>query len=97
MLLIPCPWCGLRSEAEFSFGGASVKFPTLDSDSQASAKTWHAAVHLRRNPEGNAQELWFHQSGCEHWFEVTRNTQTHEFVESKTELNDKQVIVHESG
>ena len=82
MLLIPCPWCGPRAEDEFSFGGAPVTFPKLDNGSIPCMQTWHEVVHLRENRKGDAQELWFHQSGCERWFKVTRNTQTHEFIES---------------
>jgi len=31
MLLIPCPWCGPRSQIEFTYGGdATVRRPALD-------------------------------------------------------------------
>jgi heterotetrameric sarcosine oxidase delta subunit len=76
MLLIPCPNCGDRSEAEFSYGGRAVKFPALDN--QSTIKNWHEVVHMRDNPAGNILELWYHQAGCECWIQVKRNVLTHE-------------------
>ena len=74
MLLIPCPNCGERDEHEFKYGGRAIQYPALDE----STPDWHKALHQRDSGE-NIRELWYHQSGCECWFEITRNLITHEF------------------
>lgn len=84
MLLIPCPNCGNRSEAEFSYGGRALRFPELVFpvlDNQSSIKSWHEVVHLRDNPADIIQELWYHQAGCECWIQVKRNSLTHEITD----------------
>ena len=49
MLLIPCPWCGPRSQVEFTYGGdATVERPPADAPEQA----WFEYVYLRDNPRG---------------------------------------------
>ena len=79
MLLIPCPWCGQRSQLEFTYGGdATVKRPLPD----APMKTWLEFVYLRDNPRGPHQELWHHSAGCRQWFKVLRDTQTHDILAS---------------
>lgn len=73
MLLIPCPWCGLREEIEFAFGGSAEHvMPPLDGGEHRAL--WHEFVHLRANPMGPHRELWFHTHGCERWVEVERDT-----------------------
>ena len=79
MLLIPCPWCGLRDESEFDYGGNHIVFPQITDPPTSSVTTWHRVIHLRENTRGNIQELWYHRAGCERWFSVIRNTQTHAF------------------
>ena len=75
MLLIPCPFCGPRDHAEFSYGGdATVEWPALD----ASEREWFEATYLRENPRGAHRELWHHVSGCRAWLVVERDTLTHE-------------------
>ena len=79
MLLIPCPWCGPRSQVEFTYGGdATVKRPPPD----APVETWFQFVYLRDNPRGPHQELWLHGAGCRQWLKVLRDTQTHEILAS---------------
>ena len=40
------------------------------------------------NFKGNHNELWHHVSGCRQWFKVSRNTFTHEILEtSKIDKN----------
>ena len=77
MLLIRCPWCGDRDETEFSYGGqAEIAYPAdpgaLD-DGQ-----WAQYLFVRDNPKGAFRERWVHTHGCRRWFEVTRDTLTHE-------------------
>lgn len=76
MLLIPCPWCGARDEAEFSYGGdASATMPPVDG--KATRHEWHAFVHLRANRCGRHHEYWHHTAGCERWLIVERDTGDH--------------------
>jgi len=79
MLRIDCPFCGLRDETEFTYGGdASRKRPQLE---EKSLNVWNEYVFLRTNPMGGHQEYWLHQHGCRSWLKVTRNTVTHEITE----------------
>ena len=36
---------------------------------------------MRDNPKGPFRERWVHSAGCRRWFEATRDTLTHEFLE----------------
>lgn len=75
MIRIPCPFCGLRDHAEFSYGGdGSITYPPLD----APAEDWHEAVFQRENIRGVQTETWQHASGCRMWLLVERDTMTHE-------------------
>ncbi|MGI8895347.1 MAG: sarcosine oxidase subunit delta [Casimicrobiaceae bacterium] len=79
MLLIPCPWCGLRNQVEFTYGGdATVKRPAADAEEAA----WFDYVYLRDNPSGPHDELWLHSAGCRQWFKVRRDTCTHAILAS---------------
>jgi methylglutamate dehydrogenase subunit B len=79
MLLIPCPWCGPRSEVEFTYGGdATVRRP----DAGAPDAEWFRYVYLRDNPMGPHDEWWLHGAGCRQWFRVRRDTHTHEILGS---------------
>ena len=79
MLLIPCPWCGPRAQAEFTYGGdATVKRPAPDAPERA----WVEFVYLRDNPAGSHDELWHHSAGCRQWLCVRRDTRTHEILGS---------------
>jgi len=78
MLLIPCPWCGPRDEAEFRYGGQSgVRYPV--SPSALSDGEWAEYLFVRDNPEGPFAERWCHASGCRRWFDVVRDTVTYEW------------------
>jgi heterotetrameric sarcosine oxidase delta subunit len=79
MLLIPCPWCGPRSQVEFTYGGdATVQRPANDAPEAA----WFDYVYVRDNPCGPHDELWLHGAGCRRWFQVRRDTRTHEILAS---------------
>ncbi len=79
MLLIPCPWCGERDEVEFSYGGqAGIAYP---SDPAAlSDEEWAEWLFVRDNPKGRFAERWVHTQGCRRWFDLVRDTVTHEFA-----------------
>ena len=79
MLLLTCPWCGPRAESEFSPGGqAHIARPVdpaaLDDDA------WGAYVFNRTNPKGRHAERWVHSHGCRRWFNVVRDTVSHEIL-----------------
>jgi heterotetrameric sarcosine oxidase delta subunit len=77
MLQITCPWCGLRDETEFSFGGeAHIARPI---DPQAlSDEAWADYLFMRKNPRGRHLEQWVHTYGCRRWFNAERNTVTYQ-------------------
>ncbi|HSB92362.1 MAG TPA: sarcosine oxidase subunit delta [Flavitalea sp.] len=76
MLYIPCPYCGRRNETEFHYGAeAGVGYP----DPNAMTDTeWAKYLHIRDNPKGWLAERWVHFAGCGRWFNLWRNTTTHE-------------------
>jgi heterotetrameric sarcosine oxidase delta subunit len=79
MLLIPCPWCGERDETEFSYGGqAEIPYPA--DPAGLSDEEWARFVFVRDNPKGRLAERWVHTHGCRRWFDVVRDTVTHEIV-----------------
>lgn len=81
MLRIPCPWCGVRDQNEFRFGGeahlARPAEPSTVTDQQ-----WVDYLYYRENPKGLHRERWLHSFGCRRWFNVVRNTVTHEITEA---------------
>lgn len=77
MLLIDCPWCGPRPEAEFTCAGEA--HPPRPRDPNAlSDGDWSDYVVMRHNQRGFHEERWWHVRGCGSWLSVTRNTLTHE-------------------
>jgi sarcosine oxidase, subunit delta len=79
MLRIPCPWCGIRDETEFRYGGqAHIKRPE-DPDALLDAE-WAEYLFMRDNPKGAFAERWVHSVGCRRWFNVKRHTLTHELL-----------------
>ena len=75
-MLVPCPWCGEREDAEFKYGGAAgVAYPA---EPEAIDDTeWARYIFHRANPKGPLKERWYHTAGCRRWFTVTRDTVTH--------------------
>jgi heterotetrameric sarcosine oxidase delta subunit len=77
MMQIACPWCGMRDEPEFIWGGtAHIAQPGLEASDQA----WGEYLFFRDNPKGVLHERWRHAYGCGQWFNVSRNTVTHEIL-----------------
>lgn len=73
---IVCPYCGARDAHEFAYLGDAA--PTRPDPSAADAvEAFHDYVHLRDNPAGPLDELWYHAAGCRRWLVVTRDTRTH--------------------
>ncbi|MCC5477801.1 sarcosine oxidase subunit delta family protein [Streptomyces barringtoniae] len=79
MLLIPCPWCGPRDEAEFHYGGqAHVPYP--EDPAALSDAEWARYLFFRDNPKGPFAERWSHAAGCRRWFNAVRDTATNEVL-----------------
>ncbi|MBQ1001505.1 sarcosine oxidase subunit delta, partial [Streptomyces sp. RK62] len=79
MLLIPCPWCGPRDEAEFHHGGqAHVPYP--EDPAALSDEEWARYLFFRANPKGPSAERWMHGAGCRRWFNALRDTSTNEIL-----------------
>jgi sarcosine oxidase subunit delta len=75
MLLIPCPYCGLRDESEFSHRGEVVDRPNPDTASDAQ---WVQYLYYRSNVRGWQREYWVHTHGCLQLFVICRHTLTQE-------------------
>jgi len=79
MMLIPCPWCGARDEAEFVCGGERGVRRSGAPDAFDDA-AWLDRMMMRDNRRGAHVELWWHAKGCGTWFAITRDTLTHEIA-----------------
>lgn len=65
----------MRDEMEFHFGGpAHVNRPAETVDDA----TWSQYLFVHENPAGLHLERWLHAYGCGRWFNIARNTLTHE-------------------
>jgi heterotetrameric sarcosine oxidase delta subunit len=79
MLRIACPWCGVRDETEFHYGGqAHIARP--ERPENLSDAEWADFLFMRDNPKGEFAERWMHTAGCRRWFNVKRHTVTHEIL-----------------
>ena len=81
MMLIPCPWCGERSELEFTHGGDASKIMP-SGDQQSDTEAWYQYVYERPNPAGEHVEFWHHSFGCNKWFKLSRDTTTNKIAGS---------------
>ena len=80
MLIIPCPHCGPRDETEFACGGeAHIARPLAEN--KITDAEFADYLFIRNNPKGIFLERWRHSAGCRRWFNVARNTVTHEIIE----------------
>jgi len=77
MLLIPCPYCGERTESEFRYGG-EAHFRRPENHLEATDEAWADYLFMRKNPKGWHRERWMHVAGCKRWFYVVRHTVTHQ-------------------
>jgi heterotetrameric sarcosine oxidase delta subunit len=76
MLLIPCPHCGPRAQAEFVYERTIDSVVPIDAEPDAAMET----LFTRTNPRGVDEELWRHTYGCRAWMVVTRNRVTNEIT-----------------
>ena len=80
MLIINCPHCGPREESEFACGGEAHIARPLAENSLTDAQ-FADYLFWRDNPKGMFLERWRHTAGCRRWFNVARDTVTHEITE----------------
>lgn len=74
MMLIPCPHCGPRAQAEFVYERTMDSIVSLDSEQSDAMER----LFSRTNPRGPDDELWRHSFGCRAWMVVRRHRVTHE-------------------
>ena len=79
MLRISCPYCGLRDQVEFQFGG-ETHITRPENPEQANDSEWANYMFYRDNIKGLHYERWVHSFGCRQWFNVARDTVTHEIT-----------------
>lgn len=80
MLLIVCPHCGPRNDAEFAYQGEVVARPPVDTDPE----TWRRYLYTKQNVSDWQTERWFHTAGCRRFLEVERHTTTNEIRRVRT-------------
>jgi sarcosine oxidase subunit delta len=73
MLLIDCPWCGVRPENEFRYGGQAHVARPVD-PSVVDDAAWAEFLYMRANPKGRHTERWRHIHGCGRFFNCVRDT-----------------------
>ncbi len=79
MLLIQCPYCGERPEAEFVYGGqAHIARP--QPSAELSDQQWTDFLYRRDNTRGPHAERWRHTHGCGRFFNALRDTTTDHFL-----------------
>ena len=76
MLLIHCPHCGPRAQAEFAYERTLDSVVTLDMPADEAI----ARLYARANPRGPDDELWRHSYGCRQWLVMRRDRRTHEIL-----------------
>jgi len=79
MIKIECPWCGIRDEEEFTYGGQS-HIARPEKPENISDEEWAGYLFNRINPKGVHMERWCHSFGCRQWINVARDTVTHEVL-----------------
>jgi heterotetrameric sarcosine oxidase delta subunit len=74
MLLIHCPHCGPRAQAEFVYERTMDSVVPLDMQPEEAMEK----LFTRTNPRGVDEELWRHTYGCRAWMILRRNRVTSE-------------------
>ena len=82
MLRITCPYCGVRDQTEFRYGGEANRNRPLQPE-QCSDQQWADYLFYRDNLKGLHHERWVHRFGCRQWFNGTRDTVTHEILSAE--------------
>jgi heterotetrameric sarcosine oxidase delta subunit len=80
MILLPCPYCGLRNAAEFRYVGEVSERPDPN---ETGVEEWRSYLYARNNQAGWTTETWYHSAGCRQHFVVERHTMTNELRASR--------------
>ncbi len=73
MLLIHCPHCGPRAQAEFIFERPVETIVGID----APPAELIEKLYTRANARGVSVELWRHARGCRAWLRIERHSVSH--------------------
>ncbi len=76
-MIINHPILGPRDANEFVYKGDAELLNRPEWAPSASMEKFHDYLHLRVNPAGQHDELWYHEQGDRSWLVVTRDTRTH--------------------
>lgn len=76
MMLIRCPHCGARAQAEFVYERTVDSVVSLDAASDEAMRT----LFTRNNPRGIDEEIWRHTYGCRAWIVIKRHRVTNEIT-----------------
>jgi len=82
MLRIECPYCGVRDQVEFQYGGEAGIVRPAHPESASDAE-WADYLFYRDNVKGVHLERWLHSFGCRQWILVERDTSSHEILSSR--------------
>ncbi len=93
MLILHCPYCGVKGEeTEFAPGGEAHLARHGPGSTDDDFKSY---LFSRKNPRGVHFERWRHASGCGKWFHAARATDTLEVYatyKAQTLAPPKQVL-----
>ncbi len=84
MLIIPCPYCGLRNEQEFACAGEACHRPAQPQALDEAA--WADHLYHRDNPDAPVRELWWHMHGCRAWLWVQRDPHTQRILSCSVQV-----------
>lgn len=82
MFQIHCPYCKeLRDEIEFAHAGeAHYVRPPAEQQAEMSDADWSRYMFIRDNVRGETAERWWHNQGCNMFFNAIRHTVTDKIV-----------------
>ena len=73
MMLVDCPHCGPRAQAEFTYERTLDSIVMVDMPGDQAMTRLYARI----NPRGLDDELWRHSFGCRAWLVLRRHRTTH--------------------
>ena len=73
MMLVDCPHCGPRAQAEFTYERTLDSIVMIDMPGDQAISRLYARI----NPRGLDDELWRHSFGCRAWLVLRRHRTTH--------------------
>jgi len=82
MFQIHCPYCDeKRDEIEFAHAGeAHYVRPNAKEQAEMSDEEWSRYMFIRDNVRGDTAERWWHNAGCNMFFNAIRHTVTDKIV-----------------